>query len=99
MVVCAWSWLSVCGGSYSVMVVWDRFILVGGCCLWVLVVEGRVVVGDGGAVVVVFLIVLVCGVIVLKIAVNVACTVCACCISGCVVAPFVGNHHCCHCCC
>ena len=54
MVSCAWSWLSVCGGSYSVMVVWDRFILVGGRCPWVLVVEGGVVVGDGGAVVVVF---------------------------------------------
>ena len=56
------------------MVMWVMFILVGHC-LWVIVVEGGVVVGDGGAVVVVFP----ChpGVwafIVLKVAIDIACT-------------------------
>ena len=54
MVVRAWSWLSVGGWSYSVMVVWVVFILVGSHRPWVLVVEGGVVVGDSGAVVIVF---------------------------------------------
>ena len=43
------------------MVVWVMFILVGSRRLWGLVVEGRVVLGDGGAVVIVFLVALVCG--------------------------------------
>ena len=46
----------VCVWAVSlVMVMWVVFILVGGHCLWVLiVVKGGVVVGDGGAVVIVF---------------------------------------------
>ena len=45
---------SICEWSYSVVAVWVMFILVGGCCPWVLVVEGGVVVGDDGGVVIVF---------------------------------------------
>ena len=44
----------MCARSYSVVAVWVMFILVGGGHPWVLVVEGGVVVGDDGGVVVVF---------------------------------------------
>ena len=44
----------MCARSYSVMAVWVVFILVGGRRPWVLVVEGGVVLGDDGGVVVVF---------------------------------------------
>ena len=51
----------MCGWLYSVMVMWVVFILVGSRHLWGLLVEGGVLVGDGGAMVIVFLITLACG--------------------------------------
>ena len=65
--------------SWAVMVVWVMFILVGGHYLCVLIVKGGVVLGDGGAVVVVFP----ChpgmwASVVLKVVVDVACTVYVC---------------------
>ena len=44
----------MCVQSYLVMAVWVVFILVGGHRSWVLVVEGGVVAGDDGGVVIVF---------------------------------------------
>ena len=54
MVIHARSWLSMHGRPYSVMVMWVTFIVVGGHRSRVLVLEGGLVVGDDGGVVVVF---------------------------------------------
>ena len=52
---CPWgSFPFICERLYSVVAMWVVFILVGSRCPWVLVLEGGVVVGDDGGVVVVF---------------------------------------------
>ena len=66
---------------------------VGGRRPWVLVVNGGVVVGDGGAVVVVPRRPCVWAFVARKVAVDVARTVYVCATSAVVVAPFVGHHH------